>query len=290
MSNEEAAEKIVEEALDTIDQTLDIIEDTVYVARNNTALLVTVGVLGAVAGAFGGYFFAKKRLEEKYANLAQEEIDDAKAYYQNMHKVDESGPLGPDDLLERLHGSEALAALRAKQELLDGEPLSLELEELELEASRIESATIIEDAGYVRGETNIFARNEDGIREFDWDTESPLRGDTRPYVITFEEFTSNDSGFEQLQMTYWEEDDVLADSQEQIVPDIDAIAGIDNLVDKWGYGSQDKNTVYIRHPAQEVELEVVRSAGSYTKEVMGFDENHLEHSDRGVKKMRRHYE
>jgi hypothetical protein len=57
------------------------------------------------------------------------------------------------------------------------------------------------------------------------------------------------------------------------------LVGDDNL--RFGYGSNDSNMVYVRNPRIEMDMEIVRSQGTYTKEVLGFDdEAELKHSGR----------
>jgi hypothetical protein len=108
-----------------------------------------------------------------------------------------------------------------------------------------------------------------------------------PYVISWDEFASAVLEYDQDTLTYFEGDDTLVDGRDSVVDNVDATIGLANL-EKFGHGSKDNNIVYIRNDKLGLDLEVVRSKGSYAKEVLGF----IEHSEsRGrPRKFRRDYE
>ena len=84
----------------------------------------------------------------------------------------------------------------------------------------------------------------------------------------------NDKEFNQVTLTYFEGDEVLSDERDQTVDDVDGLAGEDNL-QRFGHGSGDPNVLYIRNEHISLDMEILRSKGKYTHEVLGF----IEHSD-----------
>ena len=119
------------------------------------------------------------------------------------------------------------------------------------------------------------------IADEDWDyeEEKKTRDSLSPYVIHKDEFWSNEMEFAQHTWTYYEGDDVMIDEEDVVVYNHDQKIG----EMKFGHGSGDKDTVYIRNEKMKMEMEVLREEGLYSIEVMGMeidrgeDEN-VEHS------------
>lgn len=107
-----------------------------------------------------------------------------------------------------------------------------------------------------------------------------------PYIISIDDYMEDDSPFTKLEMTYFEGDETLIDSREQIVPDIDGIVGLKNI-DKWGTGTTDPNQVYIRNERIEADIEVTRDDNTYSRVVLGIiPEEELQRSMQKPLKMR----
>jgi hypothetical protein len=108
-----------------------------------------------------------------------------------------------------------------------------------------------------------------------------------PYVISWDEFASAVLEYDQDTLTYFEKDDILVDGRDDAVNDVDGTVGLANL-ERFGDQSKDNNIVYVRNDKLGLDFEIVRSKGSYAKEVLGF----IEHSEpRGrPRKFRRDYE
>lgn len=124
-----------------------------------------------------------------------------------------------------------------------------------------------------RTEVNIFAGD---LEEFNQELEEAWREENpdSPFIISKEEFLENDPEYNQVTITYYEDDDVLADEQDRPVDNQVQLVGNDAL-EKFGYGSGDNNIVYVRNPNLDIDLEVLRSTNSYAATVLGF-----KHSDR----------
>src|SRR5678809_1020985 len=56
-------------------------------SRMNMKMVAIGGTFfGALAGAVGGYLLAERRLEAKYARIAEDEISEARKYYKTLLK------------------------------------------------------------------------------------------------------------------------------------------------------------------------------------------------------------
>jgi hypothetical protein len=121
------------------------------------------------------------------------------------------------------------------------------------------------------------------VHDFDIEEEMRNRNPDEPYVISEEEFLENEPEHVQHNLTYFEEDDVLTDEQDQPIPDTEETVGNANLL-RFGQGTKDNNTVFIRNEKLNIDFEVSRNKGSYVREVLGF----IQHDDRRrVKSFRR---
>lgn len=233
--------------------------------------------VGTTLGAVSAYFISKKRLSLKYAEIAEEEIAQAKVYYSILYKDGENGDLEAlaaqykteEDLEEAVTAMRKYAGINP---LTEEERTEAVLEEVETEVAEAKAR-------------NIFADSQPPIST-DLDARNILDAQDKEssHVITKMEFAEGpDEGnavYEQITLTYFEEDGVLIDERDEPVPDPNVTVGDVNL-EMFGVGSDDNNIVYIRNPTIEVDFEVIRSKGSYAKSILGFDDSEpIQHSDR----------
>lgn len=248
----------------------------------NTRTLISVVALSSLAtGSALGYLIASKRLSLKYENLANQEIEQVKKHYALRNK--EGMDLGKmaakyEGVVEGLGYVQTHPAL---EPVLDrGDERSKELIE---EGKRL--AALLDEAEEVEESKNIF---ENGVEnDFNHEKEEQRRTErpNDPYIITADEFSEGDRDYHQVSLTYYEGDEVLCDDQDQIVTESDKTVGDENL-GNFGYGSNDPNVVYIRNERLSIDIEILRSDGKYAKEVLGFDDGELKHSDRRPRKFR----
>lgn len=268
---------ILEEATDLIDQTLDQIEAIKY--KNDPLIIAGAALIGLSVGAFVGYRLAKKYLEPKYAALADEEIAKAKILYSHLNKEGYETPtvavqkLIPDDY------PDAQQAMKRYQ----GQDVHLTVVEdgIIVSSRKDQTENLVEEEPAAEPEQkNIFETDEtevDAVPEYEgWDYETELarRSDNKPYIVTQEEYFSNDEDFECIAVTYYEGDEVLADGSDGIISDIDGLVGLDNL-QKFGHGSKEEHLVYIFNKKAGMGFEVARSQGKYAIEVLGLDDDEI---------------
>jgi len=246
--------------------------------------LKQAGILGFYAGAAVGggvaFLVTRRRLRKRYEDIADAEIAYAREFYERKYKTK-----SPGELLEELHPEQTEMTTEIRQAVKD---LGYSVVPESSEEDR--SATIQSIHGTKPPKEdeeseslNVF-RQRDKDREWDQEHEEAYRNQQPgiPFVISSEEFIENAENHEQVALTYWSGDDVLAESHgtgtESHIPDPDSIVGVENL-DKFGYGSDDPNMVYVRNLRLGMDYEIVLQQGSYSKIVLGFDDS-LEHADR----------
>lgn len=257
---------VIEKVEDVVETVVPDVVEVIETFRTNKALVVGVAIAAAAAGAAVGYYVAEKRLRTKYDDILADQIEEARAFYATLNKADYPTP---GDLVKERH-PEAVEAGEALQTYKGGieDPRGDIVEDAE-------GKLVIRRTEEVEVEShNIFVDGKP-INHEDWDQDEEKlnRVPGKPYVITQEEFFQNETSYEQMQMTYYVGDDVLVDeTSSDIVQNSDAMVGDDNLT-KFGHGSKDKHIVYIRNDEKELEFEIARSTGAYSKEVLGLDED-----------------
>lgn len=229
-------------------------------------------ILGLAAGAVG-YFVGKKWTERKYEDiLATLEVaydEQTQELYEDI--VEDEGYNLPDVEGEALRPDDLP---QAEVDILTQEAVREEIEALEeFEANGVTQHEPLEPA--------IQIVKEDPDPSWDWDKELPAREELTAYVIHEDEFMYNESGFEQISLTYFAEDSVLVDDQDQPIPAVDPVIG-EGTLQRFGDGCGDENTVFARNERLSVEYEITRDPGSYRDMFLG-----LQHSDGGPRSRRR---
>lgn len=204
---------------------------------------------GTVVGFAVGYFVAKRH----FKNTLIFEIQEFEERFKRENKK----------------GEYASATEAASHILPDFtiEPTDAELQRV-VEGLRIE----YDPSEVVGGVKNVFVDAEQFTTDDEWDKYVEMRHESgRPYIISDDEYFDAPDDYAQLTLTYYEEDHVLATEKEIPVEDPDAYVGNENL--RFGWNSNDRNTVFIRNEANKVDFEIVRNRGSYGKLVAGFDDD-----------------
>lgn len=222
---------------------------------------LVVGAISVASFALGGgtaYIYTKRKYE---AILEQELIDFKQEYSVRMAAtVEARANEEAKNIAEVIIARESYSAPSVDTE--NGESVT---------ADDIKTAI----------ESNVFADNANFIPEWDQEAEEDSRRNGVPFIISKAEYYEGELGFTQMHLSYYEDDDVLTDDEDTPVPDIDGIAGQDNL-QKFGYGSGDPRVLYIRNEAQQVDFEVTLEKRSYSS-AMGY----IQHDDSpGIRRFR----
>lgn len=253
--------------------------------------------LGLAAGAFcvgagisGGlaYIFTKRRLETKYARIADEDIAEMRKHYQAKVVAAESQAqkLAPvkDIVVERGYGSAEVQSASP--------PMAIQPPKAVVDADRAvdpddDSAMAEDEVEGPEGvkipprpvNQNIFEEAKI-THEWNWHEERRRRSPDTPYVIHYDE--RHELDYESLTLTYYTEDDVLCNERDEIIDPEgrDDMIGEKNL-ERFGHGSNDASIVYVRNDKLELIFELVKSPNSYSEEVHGishgaYDRGNLE--------------
>lgn len=266
----EIAEKSAEVASEIVEETVDGVVETVEVVRNSPIAIGATLLVGIAAGVGIGYFIAVKKLGKEFDERIVKETEAVRTFWAGVNKTDEGGDiLSPGEVLAERHGpaAEAETAMRVYRGQSDETDEDILLAKAEAAAARTTKAS--EEAS--REVFNMFSDSS-----FDYEEEKKHRRSNEPYILTHDEFFENETDYEQVQVTYYEIDQVVAASDDSAIEDGEAVLGSANLA-RFGHGSKDENVVYIRNEVLEIDYEVVRSQGSYLEEVLGM----TKHDDRG---------
>jgi hypothetical protein len=256
--------------VDNVAETAEVIQRQVAYGPLGLGLVV-----GLAAGATGGYFFAKRRLETKYNQIAADEIAEMREHYQSKLVALENTQTKPtvDEVVkERGYSVESQSP-----------PMAVTPPETVVDAAK-EST---EDTP--PPQQNVFQKppvtpEEVGMPlvQDEWDAhkERSQRSPLRPYIIHRDE-RSEQQAYDEVTLTFYEADDVLCNESDEVIADDERerMIGEANL-EKFGHGSGDATIVYIRNDQLECDFEVIRSPNSYAEEVHGFepDPPELRHS------------
>lgn len=235
--------------------------------KSTPVLVGAASLLAGGVGATAGYRVAHNRLEEKFKNLAETEIEDAKAYYSQLNRVvSEYKPPTPQEALAERMQDEATSA-------------HLNYQGISVEAPAESEEELIVEETTVTVEHNVFTTQADDLPAadsgWDYEAERARRNGKRPYVISKDEFFENERDYTESQLTYYAGDDILADGTDEPIEDVERVVGEDNLR-RFGHGSGSEHIVYIRNDVMEEIFEIALSDGKFAHEVLNF----IEHSDR----------
>lgn len=268
MSVDETLDDLTEIVTETAELVTEVSQWRCGLSRKQHAMqLILLGAgVGAVVSVVA-YKVAERQLKTKYEKIAEKEIAEAKEFYSTLHKKGKFAT--PENAAKELLPSPTVvdaAEALLKYQGQDDEGEAVEPEE--------EETVVIETS------TNVFVQRASGAENEIDPEDIAARTEEHPYIISQEEFMTNEDGFEQNSITYYLGDGTLADERDQEIPFVDPIVGEENLT-KFGYGSGDARILYIRNERLSIDFEIALSDGKFSHEVLGF-----EHSDGGSRARR----
>lgn len=185
---------------------------------------------GLAVGIGGSYFYLKQKYEEKLS----EQIQEVRKHYQEKQEKPKSKEEKDEKFANRFEEAEERAKDRIAYESI---------------AKRY--------------------RGSDEQRPVDpAEQESPPEDEPEEeiFTVTEEEMETYDN-FEDIDLTYYAEDDILCDDQEQVIEDPEAIIG--DALTKFGVKSDYPDTVYVINKRVRAIFEVLMVEGSYQEIVLG---------------------
>lgn len=233
-------------------------------------LTIPAAVVGVIAGFAGGYFYAKKKLEDGLAS----DIQDVKQHYQALRKED--GFDTPEAALRTLY--DKVVTDEGYKE--NTRPTTND--EADVIEDDLNSLPPIDDLD-IAHHPFLKYDSDDPDTYFDTQEELDVRKSNpdKPFVLTKDEFLLAEADFEQVTLTYFDKDDVLTDDQDTVVDDVEKTVGYTNLL-RFGHASGEPNIVYLRNRNLRLDIELIKDEGSYTEKILGV----IEHSDRPRRQMK----
>ena len=95
------------------------------------------------------------------------------------------------------------------------------------------------------------------------------------YIINLQEYALGYDEHPKTTLTYYEDDDTLADSNDDIIMNPEELLGVQALLN-FGLDSDDSDTVYVRNKKIGEDFEVVRIHKSYSDTILGVREKKTE--------------
>lgn len=220
--------------------------------KTNTKIL-----LSFLGGAATGALICFAILKEKYEALANEEIENIKDYYQKeMEKIDDGYEEELDNLINTMNRD------------IDERDNKEEKKTYVDYVKKYSPDEIVKDKYYDMPYPDVI---DEDYYEDDGPPDDPPENDLQyeePFVISRDEFDEGYPHFDKITITYYEKDDVLADEQDEIIPDIEAVVGYDSL-SRFGDMSDDEYVVYVRNGRLGADYEIVLTQESYSESVLG---------------------
>ena len=234
-----------ENANTTVEMVEDILDAVVEPEKANILVPAVIAIATFSLGGVLGYILAKRNLEKKYDQMLEEEIKRTADHIANTLKETE----------RKVAKSEAAPRQQTRVNPKKS------LQELKAELGYDDANEEDEPSILINGK-----KLADSIVEETVDTSGP-------YVISEEDFNENVDDYEQMNLAYYTEDDILADESDEAmgpVEAVDSIVGSENLK-SFGRNSRDPNVIFVRNDESKTLFEIVRIRGSYVKLVLGFD-------------------
>jgi hypothetical protein len=251
----ELNEAVADVAEEVAVQALDVAE----VSRSLSGRDFTIGlVVGLAIGGGLGFWWTRRNLETKYERIAEEEIDAMREHFRKKAMVKEEKP--PLEQLDK-----KVSDLQYQE----GPSKYTEAEQEAIDQANVDNPTDPTHPAAEREMPQVFSIVEDtSISDEGWDYKAELaqRTPTKPYVIHVDEVAETDA--ESMSLTYYEGDNVLCDENDKIIDDPNRVVGLDNL-NKFGHGSKDKNLVWVRNEALDLDIEIFRNPDNYAEVVHG---------------------
>lgn len=185
---------------------------------------------GLAVGVGGTYFYLKQKYEEKLS----EQIQEVRKHYQKKQEQSKSKEEKDEKFTNRFE-----------------------------EAEKREKDRIAYESITKRYHGSVEQRPVDPAEQ-----ESPPEDEPEEeiFTVTEEEMETYDN-FEDIDLTYYAEDDILCDDQEQVIEDPEAIIG--DALTKFGAKSGYPDTVYVINKRVRAIFEVLMVEGSYQEIVLG---------------------
>lgn len=240
-----------------IEEVADNLEEAAEVTRriNPSAVSYFLGgvVVGAAVGFYFGYRWNKEKIKAEILKEAEVEIAEIREVYRQKTTAAQPKP-SVDEVIEEKGYS------------------AIQLEERPLKPP----VPLVQEP-FTRSKEPFAKRTEDGEKDkhdgWSFPYELSQRGSQRIYIIHQDEFTTNETEYQQATYTYYAGDNVLTDEHDTVLDNRENLIGDPVHLTRFGHGTDDDNVLYIRNVQLELEFEICRTPKSYEEEVLGLNGN-----------------
>lgn len=241
-------------------------------------VVYSVGVVGgALVGSGVTQLVLTKKLEKKYAAIADKEIAEAREMYKRRFKDGEFADL---EALGEKYEAEAPAepeynrSAEARNNPMVDEAVKIASEQQYVsynDRTPVRVQPLEEKIEIVGSQQKRIFDDHEIIETGDYNAEEEQakKAAGKPYILEHDVFYDNDLNHPQSTLTYFEEDDVLIDEKDRPIPNKDSAIGAGNL--RFGVGTDQANVVLIHNPTLGVDYEVTRDKGSYAREILNYE-------------------
>lgn len=256
---------------------------------------VEIGLYSTAAALLSGlasHYFTKKYILKAQDEIIQDEVAQIKAHY---HKVIEDSKVqmrneAEKDVMETVLTHLGYASVEeAEQEIkeLENDELALQEQENFVDPEDLSDAAPSDPRIANIWDTPQLSREEylNGVGD-DPEDEEELAEDEfiprgaivtepdYPFTITRDDYFDDEPDYDKLTLTYYVADDILADTRDEIVDDVEGTIGPDAL-ESFGHISGDPNICYVRNRERDADFEIVRDERSYSVVIHGMDPEDL---------------
>ncbi len=267
-------EAVADAAIEVAETATSVAEVSRGISGINVRYLVGGAIIGGGIGFLVGFKLRRTWLENHYKEIADEEIEGMRVIFENLKKK-------KDEDLAQSRENEARLRVRLHEVTTGPKPqLDAVMEDLGYKSTmdhprppRLKEVTETFKEGQTIEEDvrNVFEENE----KWDYAKEVKSRKADIPYIIHADEHEAGEKGYDNVSLTLYEDDDVLADEDDSIVDH--NIVGMHNLT-RFGHGSNNPDLLFVRNDNLDTDYEIAKSKGSYAQEVHGF--KHAEPNNR----------
>jgi hypothetical protein len=278
-----AAEQVTEQ----VAQGLELAARDVRRINVKNVSLISGGLaVGVVVGFYFGYRWNKEKIRAEEFRRSEEEINTMREVYkakEARHEVartreaaaatpiQEEKPAVDDLVKERGYVQYSSTGRVDVEEHPLPSPVPGIVSPPRPGAKPIDAGSIPKDQ---LREEHFSKRTEDGEKDKNdgwvYAQELTQRSPNYPYIIHQDEFSLNESGYQQVTYTYYSVDDVLTDEDDTALNNRENLIGVNTL--RWGHGADDINLVHIRNPQLELEFEICRTHRSFEEMVLGLQD------------------
>ena len=216
---------------------------------------IIIGATGVVIGAGVGALVTWRLLKAHYEEITQDEIESVKRHYAKLFKEGEHADL-----------SGLVAKYKTKVNKLGYDTVSSD-ENNDDDAPANHIKVVVTEAE----PDNDDLKEPDEVRNIWKLAKDHPHPEDEAYVITFDQFNDEHDDYDKGDLTYYEGDDILVDSQESPIDDVDTLIGPDALT-RFGEASNSRDIVYVRNDHLAMDFEISRDKRSYTTHIAGIDE------------------